>query len=292
MRRILNFLFVCCIASCAFAETRTQFSEASLLDILVAKNAITAEEAEEIKKASSEVPVCEPVSVQSFRTLFISQMRYTYVYHDYSNTPFDVNDESRFNFRRLLPVFIADLTPNSMLMLSLYMPSSTLINTLHYEINLDGDVLAGKLKLGHWCVNFSMEENVNVRSGFSAVRATGDAMRHAPETTAGKAPLAHRSGKVPGSTAVGRNFPSFLQVFTCHAFLSRRWQKSVLFGHACLNDVQKTNTSKHQYFPLKKVPVPFPLPFDKMPYFLNGYHDIFHKGTRTSGSMTKGRPGS
>lgn len=159
MRRIFSFIFVCCFASCALAQTRSQFSEASLLDILVAKNAITADEAAEIKKASAEVPVCEPVSVQSFRTLFISQMRYTYVYHDYSNTPFDVNDESRFNIRRLLPVFIADLTPDSMLMLSLYMPSSTLINTLHYEINLDGDVLAGKLKLGHWCVNFSMEEN-------------------------------------------------------------------------------------------------------------------------------------
>lgn len=129
-----------------------------LLDVLVAKNILTKEEAAEIKKESAETPVCSPKTAKRFRTLMILQTRYTYVDHDYSGAGFSLADESRFNIRRFIPVFIADTSENSRFMLTLYMPSSSVLNTVDYQIDVKGEILAGKLKFGHWSVNFVTEE--------------------------------------------------------------------------------------------------------------------------------------
>ncbi len=153
-----GFLFVLFLFFAFFANAENLPHDGQLLDVLVSKKLITPAEAYEIKKDMTEIPYCSPESVRSLRTFFILQMRYTYSWNDHSGAGVRVGDESRFNIRRFIPVFIADTSANSRLMTTLYMPSSTLINTVHYEVDLDGEILAGKLKLGHWSVNFATEE--------------------------------------------------------------------------------------------------------------------------------------
>ncbi len=146
--------FAVFLSAAFFALAANPPRDAALLDALEKKGILTAEEARDLKKESAEAAVCLPESVSSIRTLVMLQMRYTHAWHDYAG----LAEESRFNIRRLIPVLIADTSENSRALISLYMPSSTVINTAHWEVDTDGDILSGKLKLGHWSVNFATEE--------------------------------------------------------------------------------------------------------------------------------------
>ncbi len=157
--RFLRYIFL--LTSLLFLpsiSSAENFQDAELLQTLVEKGIITQEEAVEIKKSGVEQAVLLPESRKRFRTFFIVQARYAYAHYDEGYAGIGLSDSNRFYIRRFIPVFIGDVTDNSRFMVTLFMPSGNPLNTAHYEVDFEGDVLAGKLMLGYWSVNYATEE--------------------------------------------------------------------------------------------------------------------------------------
>ncbi len=132
--------------------------DSELLNSLLEKDILDKSELQYIKKNSSQLEIAAPKSPYGFKLYTILQMRYGYLYRD-SQFPHETSvNKSDFNIRRLIPVFIAETGENSRAMVSLFMPSSRVLNTAHYEIDFDGSVFCGKLMIGHNAVNFATEE--------------------------------------------------------------------------------------------------------------------------------------
>ena len=127
-----------------------------LLDTLVERGVLTEDEALYAKKQSSVI--VESITPQSkVRLMQFWHLRFQTLDQNYSNA----DDVYKYNFalRRIIPVFIADVSQNSRVMITLYLPSSSVINTARYEHNVDTDFLCGSLWAGYEAVWFCMEEN-------------------------------------------------------------------------------------------------------------------------------------
>ena len=139
-----------------FATTQVLCADQLLLDTLVSRGVLTEAEALYTKKQTSAI--VESVKPQSKIRLFqFWHLRFQSLDQNYSN----VADVDKYNFalRRIVPVFIADVSQSSRVMVTLYMPSSTVINTARYEYNVDTNFLCGSLWAGYEAVWFCMEEN-------------------------------------------------------------------------------------------------------------------------------------
>ncbi len=144
----------CLLASCVAGVCAE--SEAELLDVLVRRGVLTQQESLDVGKMA----VASVESVKSFsriRLFSFWHLRYQYFDHRYSNA--QSLDKNNFAIRRIIPVLIADLTESSRVLLTLYLPSNSLINTARYEYNIDNGYLCGSLWIGYEAVFFCMEEN-------------------------------------------------------------------------------------------------------------------------------------
>lgn len=151
-RGFLKFIAVYSAAcACAFTLRAGEFE---LLDSLEKKGVITASEKSEIKKSSVGIVESTERS-KRIRLLTFAHLRYQNISQDFGGFS---DDRNFFAFRRIIPVLLADLTDNSRALVSLYMPSKTLLNTARYEVDLDTQYLDGTLWLGHEAVFFCMEE--------------------------------------------------------------------------------------------------------------------------------------
>ncbi len=158
MHLITYIFFLLFLVFFSSVSTAENYQDADLLRTLVEKEIITQEEATELKKRGAEQCVLLPESKKKFRTFFIVQARYAYAHYDEGYAGVGLSDSNRFYIRRFIPVFIGDVTENSRVMVTLFMPSGNPLNTAHYEVDFEGDVLAGKLMLGYWSVNYATEE--------------------------------------------------------------------------------------------------------------------------------------
>lgn len=156
VRRIIFLLFAIVLFSLkCFSEN---YDDASLLNTLVEKGILTQTEANEIKKSNAEQQVCIPESVKSFRTFFILQTRFSHTHQQTSPLGISFSDTNRFYIRRFIPVFFADVSENSRVMVTMFFPSNNPINTIHYEVDFYHDIFKGKLLTGYWMVNYATEE--------------------------------------------------------------------------------------------------------------------------------------
>ncbi len=152
---IIITIFFAFLSPLSIAEN---YQDVDLLDSLVDKEIITRQEALLIKKSNIEQVVCLPESEKQFRIVCILQGRYAFTHQDEGYVGVGLSDSNRFFIRRFIPVFIGDVSDNSRFMITLFMPSGFPLNTAHYEIDVESDILAGKLMLGYWSVNFATEE--------------------------------------------------------------------------------------------------------------------------------------
>ena len=134
------------------------YNDSELLDVLVEKGILTTQEATQIKKSNAEQAVCIPESVKSFRTFFILQTRFSHTHQQETPAGVGLSDTNRFYIRRFIPVFFADVSENSKVMITMFFPSGNPLNTVHYEVDFDHDIFTGKLLMGYWMVNYATEE--------------------------------------------------------------------------------------------------------------------------------------
>lgn len=130
-RGFLKFIAVfSAVCACAFT---LRAGEYELLDSLEKNGVITANEKSEIKKSSVGVVESTERS-KRIRLLTFAHLRYQNISQDFGGFS---DDRNFFAIRRIIPVLLADLTDNSRALVSLYMPSKTLLNTARYEVDLD-----------------------------------------------------------------------------------------------------------------------------------------------------------
>ncbi len=141
-----------------FWVARLFASDSDLLTELEGRGILSAEEVRDIRKLGSSVEVIAPQSNKSFRIFTILQMRYGFIHRDFNFDAGGYKNKGEFNIRRFIPVFIADTTENSRFIISLFLPSSRVLNTAHYEIDIESKYICGKFMVGHNAVNFATEE--------------------------------------------------------------------------------------------------------------------------------------
>ena len=142
---------MCCSLGFAKGAINARF-----LDALSETGVISKMDADAVKKESSSIELLLPQAEPQLRTFLILQNRYTYAQHTYCNAA--NSSQSRFDIRRLIPVFIANPTENTSVFVAVYLPSDMPINSAFATFNFESEYVCGTFKAGFLGPNFSMEE--------------------------------------------------------------------------------------------------------------------------------------
>lgn len=127
---------------------------ALLLDALVERGVLTADEAADALKLSAAV-VESSSPAQRIRLMQFWHIRYQEMAQT-SNA--QTIEKGNFALRRLVPVFMFDVSEKFRGMITLLFPTNTVINTVRLAYDVETEYICGSLWAGHECLSFCMEE--------------------------------------------------------------------------------------------------------------------------------------
>ena len=127
---------------------------ALLLDELVERGVLTAEQASDALKLSAGF-VESTSPAQRIRLMQFWHMRYQEMTQT-SNAA--TIEKGNFALRRLVPVFMFDVSEKLHGMITLLFPTNTVINTVRLTYDVESEYLCGSIWAGHECLSFCMEE--------------------------------------------------------------------------------------------------------------------------------------
>ncbi|MBE6414004.1 MAG: hypothetical protein E7035_05600 [Verrucomicrobiaceae bacterium] len=155
MKHFLKLLLVVILTTVSVVRVYGNSDTSAILDSLVEKGVLTEQEAIDTKKLAS-APVVSSSPAQRIRFLQFWHVRYQHmIQDDHDGVSFD---KGNFALRRIVPVFLADITENTRYMLTLYLPSSSVINTMRLTHDVDTEYLKGSFWVAHEAMFFCMEE--------------------------------------------------------------------------------------------------------------------------------------
>ncbi len=154
MKNLIKILVVFC--SLTTSIIACGHDSVAILDKLVERGILTEQEAVDAKKISTTAPVVSTSPLQKIRFLQFWHVRYQHMIQD-DHDGYSL-DKGNFALRRIVPVFLADITEHTRYMLTLYFPSNSVINTMRLTHDVDTDYLKGSFWVAHEAMFFCMEE--------------------------------------------------------------------------------------------------------------------------------------